>query len=123
MAEPVDSLNGVKISRTLSANNTTGILAKAGGGKVYGWVITNVNASARFVKLYNKTTAPTVGTDTPSMTLVIPGNATGSGMVASSFNPGIYFSDGIGYGITTAVADNDTGAPAATEVVVNLFYL
>jgi hypothetical protein len=113
---------GLSISRTLSAANTTGINAKGSAGQVYGWAITNTNASARFVKLYNKATAPTVGTDTPVITLVIPGNATGAGMVAAEFTSGIAFGTGIGYGITGAIADNDTTAPAANEVVVNLFF-
>jgi hypothetical protein len=113
---------GLSISRTLSANNTTGINAKNVAGQVYGWTITNINAAARFVKLYNKASAPTVGTDTPVITLAIPGNTAGAGMVAADFSCGITFGTGIGYGITTGVADNDTGAPAANEVVVNLFY-
>lgn len=112
---------GCLISRTLSANNTTGILAKNAAGQVYGWAITNTNASPRFVKLYNKASAATVGTDTPVVTLLIPGNANGSGQLAS-FTSGIQFATGVSYGITTGVADNDTGAPAANEVIVNLFY-
>jgi len=112
---------GLSISRTLSANNTTGINAKGSAGQVYGWAITNTNAAARHVKLYNKATAPTVGSDTPVITLVVPGNTAGAGMVAN-FDKGIAFGTGIGYGITTGVADNDTGAPAANEVVVNLLY-
>lgn len=113
---------GLSISRTLSANNTTGINAKGSAGQVYGFVITNQNAATRYVKLYNKATAPTVGTDTPVMTLAIPGNANGAGMVAAEFVSGIAFGTGIGYGITTGVADADTGAPAANEVIVNLMY-
>ena len=117
----VATSGGCSVSRKLSENNTTGISAKASAGQVYGWYITNTNAAARYVKIYNKATAPAVGTDTPIMTLVIPGNATGAGTNVA-FNPGIAFATGIGYGITTGIADNDTGAPAANEVVVNLFY-
>lgn len=113
---------GCSIYRLLSANTTNGNNIKASAGQVYGWVFTNVNASPRFVKLYNKASAPTVGSDTPVMTLVIPGNATGAGMVAAEFTSGVAFGTGIGVGITTAVADADTGAVAANEVVVNLLY-
>lgn len=113
---------GLTIYRLLSAATTNGNNIKASAGQIYGWVITNTNASARFVKLYNKATAPTVGTDTPVITLVIPGNATGSGMVAAEFTSGIAFGTGIGIGITTAVADADTGAVAANEVVCNILY-
>ncbi len=112
---------GLSISRTLSANNTTALTAKGSAGQLYGFVITNTNASARFVKFYNATSA-SVGTTTPVITLVIPGNANGAGMVAAEWVSGIAFSTGIQYGITTGVADNDTGSPAANEVVVNAFY-
>lgn len=113
---------GATIFRLLSANTTNSNNIKAGAGQIYGFVITNTNASARFVKLYNKATAPTVGTDTPAMTLVIPGNASGAGMVAAEFSSGIAFGTGIGIGITAVVTDADTTAVATNEVVVNLFY-
>lgn len=118
--QPITS-GGLSTSRTLSANNTTGIAVKASTGQLYGWAITNTNASPRFVKIYNNS-APTVGTTTPQITLMIPGNSSGAGMVAAEFTSGISFATAIGLGITTGVADNDTGAPAANEVVVNLFY-
>lgn len=113
---------GLSTSRTLSAASTNATSVKGSAGQVYGWAITNTNASPRVVKLYNKATAPTVGTDTPLITLVIPGNASGAGMLAADFSTGIAFGTGIGLAITTGVADSDTGAVAANEVVVNLFY-
>jgi hypothetical protein len=108
---------GCSVSRTLSAANTTGINAKGSAGQVYGWAISNTNAAARYVKFYNKATAPAVGTDTPVMTLAIATGAT-----SEEFTSGIPFALGIGYGITTGAADNDTGAPGANEVIVNLLF-
>ncbi len=112
---------GCLISRVLSAASTNSTSVKASAGQVYGWYITNINASPRYVKLYNKASGPTVGTDTPVMTVLVPGNAAGAGTNVE-YNNGIAFATGIGLGITTGVADNDTGAVAANEVVVNLFY-
>ncbi len=111
---------GATISRTLSANNTTTITVKASAGQLYGMVATNTNASARYVKFYNSTTA-SVGTTTPVLTFVIPGNTVGAGMVLT-LPMGAAFGTGIQAGITTGIADNDTGAPAANEVVLNVFY-
>jgi len=113
---------GLSISRTLSANNTTGIVVKASAGQVYTIIAHNTNAAARFLKIYNKATAPTVGTDTPVMTLPIPGNTAGAGFVMDVGGMGIAFATGIGIGITTGVADADTGAPAANECVVNILF-
>ena len=36
----------------------------------------NTTASNKYLKLYNKATAPTVGTDTPFKTYLIPPNST-----------------------------------------------
>lgn len=35
-------------------------------------VTSNINAAARYLKLYNKASAPTVGTDTPVLTIPLP---------------------------------------------------
>jgi len=73
------------------------------------------------VKLYNTAGAPTVGTDTPVMVIRVPGNTAGAGIVIP-FPHGVAFATGIGIGVTTGVADNDTTAPTANEVIVNLMY-
>ncbi len=77
-----------------------------------------MNAAVRFVKIYNKAAAPTVGTDTPLLTLAIPG--TGAANVA--FPNGLSFSTGIALAITAAATDGDTTVVAANEIIVNLFY-
>ncbi len=105
-----------------SAANTTGINIKASAGTLSYLNLTNHNASARFVKLYNKASAPTVGTDTPIHCFEVPGGTTGAGSNLTLPAGGIAFSLGIGIGITTGEADNDTGAPAALEVIANYAY-
>jgi hypothetical protein len=114
---PVTS-GGLTTYRVLWPGNTTGVNIKASAGQVYGWYLYNNASSIRVVKLYNKATAPTVGTDTPTQTIVLPAN--GGANVFSDI--GFAFSSGIGIGVTTGIADNDTGAPSANDVVANLFY-
>ena len=109
------------VYRLLSAATTNGNSIKGSAGNVYGWYITNTNSSPRFVKLYDKASAPTVGTDTPKLTLVIPGSTTGAGSNIS-INPPVPFTTGIAIAITGVVTDADTTAVALNEVVVNLFY-
>jgi hypothetical protein len=97
---------------------TTGVVAKSRPGVVKGWQATNVGAAARFIKLYDRSVAPTIGTHTPLMTIAIPsGTAT-----IGDFGYGIWFSSGISVGATTGLADTDTGAPTAGDVILNLFY-
>lgn len=109
---------GLSISRVLSAATTNATSAKGSAGQVYGWYISNSNASARYLKLYNKASAPTVGTDTPVMTVYIPGGAAAN----VGFTHGIAFGTGIAYALTTGATDADTGAVAANELIVNLFF-
>jgi hypothetical protein len=78
------------------------------------YFISNVAATARFVKIYDKATAA-AETDTPVKTICIP--ATASANVAGL---GWKFMNGCSVRCTNLVADNDTTAPTANDVVVNL---
>jgi hypothetical protein len=108
--------------RALSANNTTGLVVKASAGTLLSLNLTNTNAAARYVKVYNKATAPSVGTDTPIFTFLVPGATTGGVNNVRLPVQGVAFAIGIGLGITTGVTDGDTTAPAANEVIVNASY-
>ena len=79
--------------------------------------------AVRYLKLYNKATAPTVGTDTPIATIALQPNTTYALFDLVSCMPGAYFTLGIGYGLTTGQADNDTGALTAGDVVINIAHL
>ncbi len=118
---------GLSISRVISAATTNATPVKASAGQVYSLYVANVSTgSVRYLKLYNKASAPTVGTDTPVMTIPIPGTsitgAAGAGVVIDTGGMGIAFATGIAFALTTGVADADTGAVAANEIVVNLLY-
>jgi hypothetical protein len=111
---------GLSVSRVISGASTNATVAKASAGQVYGWYCSNTNDSPRYVKLYNTSSSPTVGTDTPTHTILVPGNS-GSGCTAT-FPHGIAFSTGISYAITAVAADNDTTAVAANEIIVHIHY-
>lgn len=98
-----------------AANNTTGVLVATGRRCLHGYSLHNVSAGKRYVKLYNKATAPTVGTDTPVRVVCIEANS----LVTVAMPHGLTFPLGIGFGITTGIADNDTTAPSANDVLVN----
>ncbi|CAB4157841.1 hypothetical protein UFOVP679_48 [uncultured Caudovirales phage] len=105
-----------------SAATTNGSLIITGTSGLQAFYATNIGATAAFVKLYNKATAPTVGTDTPLMIIPVPAAVAGVPGVAS---PPIGYSGhrfplGLGIAITGAVADNDTTAVAAGQVKVIL---
>jgi hypothetical protein len=79
----------------------------------------NNAASTRYFKLYNKATAPTVGSDTPVWTIPIPAGGGYSG----TFIFGKYFATGIAYAITGALADSDTTAVTALDVTGSIDWI
>lgn len=100
-----------------ATTNATSVSATA-NTLLLGYYISNTNSSVRYVKFYNKASAPTVGTDTPVLVLAIPG----SGAANVSFPAGVNFSTGLAFATTTGAADSDTGAVALNEIIVNLVY-
>lgn len=100
---------------------------KATAGQVYGVVFTNTATSTRFLKFYDATAASVVvGTASPPsvpvITIGLPGNASDDVSGVIMFPYPIAFDTAITVAATTAVADTDTGAPGANEVIVNIFY-
>lgn len=99
-------------ARVAAAASTNATNVKNAAGQVYGYALYNGNAAARFVKFYNKASAPTVGTDTPVLTIILPAG----GGANVEWSKGIPFATGISYAITGAVADSDTTAVSANDV-------
>jgi hypothetical protein len=110
---------GLTLARIISAATTNATSVKTAAGQIYNIQAFNVNASARYLKLYNKASAPTVGTDTPVATYFLA--PTTGALVIEAAN-GIAFSAGIAFAITANMADSDTTAIGASDVVVNIQY-
>jgi len=105
-----------------SAASTNGQLVLTGTSGLQALFATNTGAAAAFIKLYNKATAPTVGTDVPAMIITVPaavGGIPGSVEITPGFQ-GYRFALGLGLAITGLVADTDTTAVAAGQVKVIL---
>lgn len=99
-----------------SAAGTNGALILAGTSGVQAFYASNTGTIA-YVKLYNKATAPVVGTDVPEMVITVPAN--GQIELTPGFN-GYRFPLGLGIAITGLPADTDTTAVAAGQVKVKL---
>ena len=105
-----------------SAATTNSTLVLTGTSGLQALWATNIGAGVAFVKLYNKATAPTVGTDVPEMIITVPAavaGVPGTIEVTPGFN-GYRFALGLGLAITGAVADADTTAVTAGQVKVKL---
>ena len=95
----------------------TGQIVKAGPGQLYGYYYDNVALDVRVLKFYDQPTTPT-HTDTPKLSIRLPASS-----AANIFTCiGVTFYAGISVRATTGIEDNDTGAPTAHDVVVNVYY-
>lgn len=95
---------------------------KATSGRVYWIHAINLSAAVLYLKFYNKTASNvTVGTTVPDLTFPVPSNGgvDGAGFVLPIPN-GIVFNTAITIAATTGIADGDSGAPGANELVVNM---
>jgi hypothetical protein len=108
-----DGASVARLASSAASTNATNV--KGSGGCVYGVHFLNTNAAVRYVHLYNKATSPTVGTDTPLITLPCPPN---NGGIVRTFVEGALFNLGIGYAITTDAAA--TASAVASGDIVGL---
>ena len=114
---------GLSIMRSLDIDETEEDV-KTSRGQLYSVFACNTATSTRYLKFYNATAANvTVGTTTPVLTIPIPGNASDDIAAVINFGShGVEFDTAISVACTTGLADNDTGAPAANDVIINVFY-
>lgn len=102
-----------------SAASVNATSAKASAGRIFTIIAYNTTASTIYLKVYNKASAPTVGSDTPILTLPIPPG----GGLAIDWAKGFYCSTGIAYALTTSVADAGSAAVGAGDVTgLNVVY-
>lgn len=114
--------DGFYVEHLISASGTNANAVQAGNTQVFGWSICNTNASARYVKIYDKATPPTVGTDIPVATIMIPGST--SGAVVNQMSPmGIRLFTGLAFAITGGIADTDATGITANDVALNIYYV
>ncbi|PKR87334.1 hypothetical protein CXZ10_20000 [Pleomorphomonas diazotrophica] len=108
------------VARLVSAAASTNAgSVKASAGRLYKAHGYNAATAVRFLKLYNKASAPTVGTDVPVATIPLkPSDSFDLDLIPI----GQYFSTGIAYALTTGAADADTGALTAADVVGLAFW-
>lgn len=114
---------GMSIFRSIDIDETEEEV-KAAAGQVFSISAFNTTAAPLYLKFYNATAAnTTVGTTTPVLTFVVPGNADsdGAGFVWNN-DIGFAFGTAITVACTTGVADADTGAPGANACIVNVGY-
>jgi hypothetical protein len=95
------------LSAAASVNATSCTAQTTLVGTIVGF---NASASGRWLKIYDKATAP-ASTDTPRESYYLPPST------AFAFDVNNYFASGLGFRLTTGSADNDTGALTSGDVL------
>jgi hypothetical protein len=104
---------------SLATTNATSVKASAGTiGEIFAF---NTSASTKFLKLYNKASAPVVGTDVPIITIPIAPSLECNFRISDI--GGMRLATGIAFAITGAAADADTTAVAAGDVIVGIQFI
>ena len=111
---------GLSKFHLVGAATTNATNVKASAGQVYSITAFNVAATPAYLKFHNTAGTPTAGSGVTD-TFLIPGNTSGAGIVLN-VDKGIAFGTGIGISITGGIADADTTAIGASNVVVNIYY-
>ena len=119
---PVTDVNTTKPFKHISLASTNATSINSQQAKLYVVSAIGLTSTVRYLKFYDTSVAPTVGTDPPVLTIPVPANTQGAGVVIP-FNIPILFSNGLSFAITSGSADSDTGAVGAGDVIVNLTYL
>lgn len=102
-----------------TAATTNAASVKSSGGAITMLTCFNNSASTIYIRIYNKTTAPTVGTDVPVAVFPVAAGAL--------FNPnfgvsGLRLATGIAIAVTGAAPNNDSTAAAAGVIVSACYF-
>lgn len=121
--EPIPGIQTHAVTGTVTANSPSGSAIsvvtaastnasnqKSSAGNLFEISAANPTATPAFLKLYNKASAPTVGTDVPILTIPIPAN----NQISIEFgNIGKRFTTGIAMAVTGAIVATDTTSAVA----------
>lgn len=113
---------GYTPGKLVGANSNNATVIKASAGKLGFVSASNINASAVYLKFYDKATAPDPSTDTPKLIFIIPGGATGAGTNQAIPDAGIDFKNGISFILVTGIADTDNTAVSASQQTISYGY-
>lgn len=106
-----------------NGGTNTGTNVKASPGIIGSIIVGNNGTATAYLKIYNSTTAPRMGTDTPIQNILIPGNTNGAGFSYPITAPGLQFTVGIGFGLSSGIALLDVAVVATNAITVNFGYL
>ena len=98
-----------------ASNNATSV--KATAGRLFRVQASNNNAAARYLKIYDKASAPAPASDVPVLRYMIPPAG-----VLPSTPCDYWFAAGLAYVVVTGAGDTNNDSTGASETFVNIDY-
>lgn len=116
--------NGATPYNLIAANSNNSTLIAAGQHTVFSIMLGGIGSAPAYLKIYDKATAPTCGTDTPVKVLIIPAAPTAANGGGSNvpLPVGIQISNGLGICVTAGIANSDNTSVAAASFIINIDY-
>ena len=102
----------------VAAASTNATVVTDAAARLTGWYLSNKANGWRYVKLYDKASAPNPATDTPKLTIALPRLSSATVGLDSPLE----FENGIALLLTTGLADTDSAAVGAGDLHVDLTY-
>lgn len=109
---------GVNYHKVIATGDANPALLRQGAASLYGYDLFNVATYDVYLHFYDSATSPTVGTDVPVFTIVVP-TLTDR---AIQFPFGAHFKKGLAMSITKGAGDTDDTSLVAGDVVGAVFY-
>lgn len=114
------AVGGANQFHLIAANSNNSTLIAAGEHTVLSIQVAGINAAPAYLKLYDKSTAPTCGTDTPKKVIMIPAAATAANGAVNNVSTVAQFSAGLGICVVVGIADNDNTSVASANFNINI---
>lgn len=111
---------GASTFEAISAASNNATAVKASPGKLHKVIVNNINAAVRYIKFYDKASAPAPGSDTVKLALAVPA---GTVQVFNFGDIGVDFATGIAFALVTGISQTDNTSVAASELLVNVVYV
>jgi hypothetical protein len=103
-----------------SAASTNATVVKAAAGTLYSITPENTNGTKYWLKIIDKATTPTCGSEAVGLSYLIPANSAGTGLTINN-SVGFAFQNGISFCIVGGQDDADA-TNASTGIVLNFGY-
>jgi hypothetical protein len=115
---------GVTAVNYVSSSSASVTNVKTSAATFFGFYAFNTTQSMRFLKIYNSTSAPTIGSTTLQVgNYGIPYSTGGAGAQHTVQPFGIYLSAGLAFTIVSGVESTSTGSGGASDIGLTLYYI